>query len=94
MTIAPYRLDFAHYPDTGCQVHPACLSCPLPRCVLDEPPGQRAAARNRERDAAIIAAMQRGESVRQIGATLGISRRTVHRVINQNRIAERDAVSA
>lgn len=27
--------DFEAYRDTGCQVHPSCLSCPLPQCIYD-----------------------------------------------------------
>lgn len=38
------------YRDSGCALHAACLSCPLPRCIDDEP-GGLPAVRRRERDA-------------------------------------------
>lgn len=30
-------IDFEHYPDSGCQASPSCLSCPLPVCKHDDP---------------------------------------------------------
>ena len=34
-----------HYEDTGCSFSPSCLSCPLPRCVLDMTPSEVAQLR-------------------------------------------------
>ena len=34
-----------HYEDTGCSFSPSCLSCALPRCVLDMTPSQVAQLR-------------------------------------------------
>ena len=28
--------EFCHYEDTGCEVSPACLDCPLPQCKYDD----------------------------------------------------------
>ncbi len=33
--------EHAQYRDDGCDVHPHCLTCPLPRCRYDEPGGLR-----------------------------------------------------
>ena len=30
-----------HYPDQGCELAPACLSCHLPRCRFDQVEGQQ-----------------------------------------------------
>ena len=42
---APARRDalpeHTHYADTGCDLHPSCLTCPLVRCRYDEPGGAR-----------------------------------------------------
>ena len=29
--------EMFHYEDTGCEVSPSCLNCPLPRCKYDDP---------------------------------------------------------
>ena len=29
--------EFVHYEDTGCEVSPSCLKCPLPQCRYDDP---------------------------------------------------------
>ena len=29
--------ELYHYEDTGCEVSPSCLNCPLPRCKYDDP---------------------------------------------------------
>jgi hypothetical protein len=72
--------DDAHYRDTGCYVAPSCLSCPLPRCRYDVIGGARAIL-NLARDASIHEAHRGGESAHAIAARLGVSRRTVFRVL-------------
>jgi hypothetical protein len=37
--------DNYNHTDTGCELHPACLSCPLPRCKYDDPKYQKASSR-------------------------------------------------
>ena len=72
----PEGLD---YQDDGCEVAPACLSCPLPRCRYEAHNGLRrirAALRREE-----IARLRRlGLGPDAIAARLGISKRTVFRV--------------
>jgi hypothetical protein len=29
--------EMYHYEDTGCEVSPSCLNCPLPQCKYDDP---------------------------------------------------------
>ena len=66
----------ADFPDTGCAVHPHCLTCPLRRCVHETPKVKRrplaAAVRTYRRRMA-------GESVASILAAEGISSRTFRR---------------
>lgn len=49
----PEHLD---YRDDGCDLHPACLSCPFSRCRYDEPHGIRTRQRReREREMRLLA---------------------------------------
>lgn len=73
------------YVDTGCSVHPSCLSCPLVRCRYDEPGGVRALL-SQDRDEQILALKRAGGlTADQIAARLGVSRRTVFRVLARSR---------
>ncbi len=68
----------ATYRDDGCDIHPSCLSCPLPVCRYDLPGGKRAVAnlyRNEQ-----IARLRRDYTVPVVAALMGVSRRTVVRV--------------
>lgn len=79
----------ANYRDTGCDLYPACLSCPLPRCRYDRRSGVRG-LRNEFRDARIRRLRRQGKSVARIMAEVNVSRRTVYRVLalaNQERAA-------
>ena len=68
----------ATYRDDGCDLHPSCLSCPLPRCRYDVPGGKRAVL-NIYRDQR-IASLRRSNTVPVVAAIMGVSRRTVVRV--------------
>lgn len=81
----PGALDVMVPPDTGCHVHPACLTCPLPRCVYDETKEEYLASVS-ARDAEIYAAAQQqqaedGYDVMALARQFGVSRRTIHRAI-------------
>lgn len=91
-----YRLPLAdrtpedtHYRDTGCQVWPSCLSCPLERCIYDEPEGGPA-ARRRLRDEEIYRLYtERKADIAALARRFGVSRRTVHRAVARLRGAAR-----
>ncbi len=36
-TMADQSPEYYHYEDTGCEVSPSCLNCPLPQCKYDDP---------------------------------------------------------
>lgn len=84
----PKRIDalpeYTDYRDTGCDLFPSCLNCPLPRCRYDEPGGAPALLRA-GRDAAIVAAYRSGKRVDELARMFGISRRTVFRVLRAAR---------
>lgn len=69
------------YRDDGCDIHPHCLTCPLPRCRYDEPGGLRAML-NAYRDERIVALRRDGAPVDQIAERYSLSRRTVFRILS------------
>lgn len=68
------------YQDTGCEVAPACLECPLPACRYDGPGHSLQSARAALRAAAVVELRTRGLSHAAIGDALGLSERTVFRL--------------
>ena len=34
-------VEYANWKDGGCDLHPACLECPLPKCIEEEPRGRQ-----------------------------------------------------
>jgi hypothetical protein len=74
------------YRDTGCELSPSCLRCPLARCKYDVPFSIvriRHSARDRE-----IALLRRkyGAPIDAIASTYGISRRQVFRILKTTAI--------
>jgi hypothetical protein len=76
--------EHTSYADTGCDLHPACLSCPLARCRYDEPGGARKLLSD-ERDRSIIELRREGRPISAIASRFGVSRRTVFRVLAHGR---------
>lgn len=75
--------EYASYRDTGCELAPSCLECPLAICKYDDPHwGKRnlKARRNEE----IVDMRARGMSVAQIATEVNTSERTVYRVIQRD----------
>ena len=75
--------DDIEWRDRGCELFPACLNCPLPRCVEEEPRGQqrlRMEARKRR-----MAEMRvGGKTIREIARLFGVSIRTVQRALRRD----------
>jgi hypothetical protein len=77
LDLLPEEIDWR---DEGCAVFSSCLSCPLPRCVEEEPRGQqrlRLAARNKR----MVELRQGGKSLKEIAGLFGVSKRTVERAL-------------
>ena len=66
-----------HYRDDGCDLHHECLSCPLPACRYEMPPGR---ARALAQAAALGRLLERGWTMDEAATELGVSRRTVYRL--------------
>ena len=75
--------EFTAFRDQGCDLHPSCLSCPLPRCRYDDPGWLQREERG-QRDAEILRArIAESLPVALLAARFGVSTRTVHRVIKR-----------
>ena len=70
---APERVT----PDTGCDVSPSCLTCPLPQCKYDDYAAYRASLRQ-GRDEQILAYRGEGHSIWEVCKRFNLSLRTVH----------------
>jgi hypothetical protein len=76
--------EHTQYADTGCSVHPNCLTCPLVRCRYDEPGGARKLF-SEARDRSIVGLQRQGVSIGAIARRFGVSRRTVFRALARAR---------
>lgn len=74
--------EYLSYRDEGCELAAACLECPFPLCVYDDPSLARSfQAQQRARDMALK--RRAGFSVKEIAAEYDVTRRTVSRSIGQ-----------
>lgn len=77
--------EYTPYRDTGCDLYPSCLHCPLPVCRYEQPGGAGSLLRT-SRDADIVRLSRRGDlTVDAIAAMFGLSRRSVFRVLQRHR---------
>ena len=70
------------YRDTGCDLAPSCLECPLALCKYDDPNGARY-DQTVMRDTEIMRLFAEGLKVSTIALRVNISNRTVYRVIQR-----------
>ena len=75
----------SYYPDLGCDLFPACLSCPLPRCRYDEPLALKYASKRRRDKEIIRLKSEEGMTIKQLASTFGVSRRTIHRIVRRSK---------
>lgn len=77
--------EFYHYEDTGCEVSPSCLNCPLPQCKYDDPTWfQR--HRRIARDLKVWSTMQSESlSVEDTAERFSVTVRTVFRIMRRCR---------
>jgi len=79
--------EYYHYEDTGCEVSPSCLTCPLPQCKYDDPVWfQR--HRRMARDMKVWATMQ-SESLtaEEAAQRFSVTVRTIFRITRRCREA-------
>ena len=77
--------EHTSYADTGCDLHPSCLTCPMVRCRYDEPGGARSLL-SAGRDGEVLALQAKGSvTVEAIARQIGVSRRTIFRILARAR---------
>ena len=77
--------EYTDYADTGCDLYPSCLNCPLPRCRYEDPGGAAAILRT-GRDAHILRLNRQDHmDVDGLAEMFGLSRRTIFRVLRAAR---------
>jgi hypothetical protein len=76
--------EHLEYRDTGCDLSPSCLRCPLARCRYDEPGGIRR-LRSAPRDEAVLRRREEGVAINALAREFRLSRRTVFRILAKNR---------
>ena len=76
--------ELTHYQDDGCVVWHACLTCPLPRCIYDDPRQGRGAG-VRLRDAEIVRRHREGWTARRLAEHYGVHRRSIFRILRRER---------
>ena len=75
--------ELCHYRDEGCALYPSCLHCPFPRCLDDEPRGRQRWGLDQRRNE--LARLQsEGKTTRQMAAIMGVSQRTIQRMLKSN----------
>lgn len=82
--------EHLEYRDTGCELSPSCLRCPLARCRYDEPGGARRVLQD-ARDQAVQRRRREGVGIDALASEFGLSRRSVFRILARGRAAERSS---
>ena len=73
--------EYCRYQDEGCEFAEACLNCPLPVCIYEEPGGKRRwLKRRRAREMARLFTDE-GKGIKELAQMFGISQRTVQRAL-------------
>lgn len=91
--LTPVRSDTlpenSNYRDDGCDVFNFCLSCPLPICKYDDPEYLRRTVRGARDQAILDARAQEKLSVTELAERFEVSTRTVHRILQSERLGKR-----
>ena len=69
------------YRDSGCDLAPSCLRCPLARCQFDVPGGaEKLLAERRDREITLLRRRHRAP-IDMLAETYGLSRRSIFRIL-------------
>jgi hypothetical protein len=74
--------EYCNYRDEGCEYATACLRCPFPQCLYDEPRGRQRWMKTL-RDREIARRFKAGEKAGDLAENFEVSLRTVQRAINK-----------
>lgn len=81
--------ELMRYRDDGCDLHPACLTCPLPRCRYDEPGDGQPVLKQVRNEAVLEVFHSEGLSASELAQRFRVSKRTVHRILQHERTGMR-----
>ncbi len=76
------RPEYCHYHDEGCEYAKACLDCPFPQCLYDEPGGGQRWLKGM-RDKEIKRLFNAGRKVKELAGLFGVSQRTIQRALGE-----------
>ncbi|OGO18440.1 MAG: hypothetical protein A2Z15_05400 [Chloroflexi bacterium RBG_16_50_11] len=74
--------EYCNYRDEGCVYAKACLECPFPQCLYDEPRGGLRWLK-RKRDKEIRKLFKTGRNIKELAALFGLSPRTIQRALGE-----------
>lgn len=72
--------EYCQYRDEGCEYAKACLECPFPNCLYDEPHGRQRWMKN-TRNKEVQRLYDQGKKVKELAAIFGVSLRTIQRAL-------------
>jgi AraC-like DNA-binding protein len=72
--------EYCHYRDEGCEYAQACLDCPFPQCLYDEPRGRQHWLKEL-RDKEIKKLFNAGWKIKELAPLFGVSQRTIQRAL-------------
>ena len=81
------------YQDNGCDLHPSCLTCPLPRCRYDDPGWLQREERGQRDTEVLKLRAKQSLPVPELAARFGVSTRTVHRILSRSTVGSISLVS-
>jgi hypothetical protein len=90
--VTDVRPEFVRYRDVGCDLHSACLTCPLPVCKEELSHGSRA-VRARMRGLQIALLASEGHSVRWIAQVMGVTTRSIYKSMALGKSSELNSLT-
>jgi len=69
------------YRDTGCELYPSCLNCPLPHCAYEEAM-MIVKVRTARKAAQVVSLAKQGKNNKEIATMLNLSTRSIQRLKN------------
>jgi len=72
--------EYCQYRDEGCEYAKACLDCPFPQCLYDEPRGRQRWIK-KTRDKEIKRLFDEGKKIKELAVIFGVSQRTIQRAL-------------
>lgn len=77
--------EFCHYKDEGCELAAACLHCPLPRCVYEQPWGRFKWTKSLRDREIVRLYTQEKKTFKELAVRFKVCRRTVQRALKSAR---------